>query len=64
MKYIRKTEDIWEVQGKYTEEYGFERVTAETSRKDAVAQLNCYKKNEPQYQFRIVYKRVRKENQK
>jgi len=44
----------FEVQGWYGEEYGWEKVTTEVGRPAAVAQLACYRENEPQYSHRMV----------
>ena len=57
--YIRKTVDEWEVQGNYG--HGWECVTTEESRKDALTQLRCYNENEP-YPHRIIKKRVKQED--
>lgn len=54
MAYIRKTVDIWEVQGYY---YGvWEMVTTETSRKEARERIKEYRTNAPMA-YRIVKKR-------
>ncbi len=57
MPYIRKTIDEWELQG-YHATYGWECETTESTRKDALAQLKCYRENVT-YPVRIVKKRVR-----
>lgn len=41
----------YEVQGNYGQ--GWERLTTEESRADAIAQRKCYDVNEPQYPHRI-----------
>lgn len=56
--YKRKTYDVWEIQGYYTPTYGWECVTWETSRKDALTQVKLYRQEEPMYSFRIKKKRV------
>ena len=54
MAYIRKTVDIWEIQGCY---YGvWEMVTTETSRKEARERIKEYRANAPMA-YRIVKKR-------
>ena len=55
MPYIRKTVDEWEIQG--NNGYGWECETTETSRKDALTQVKCYRENVA-YPMRIVKKRV------
>lgn len=42
--YKRKTRDVWEVQGNYG--YGWDMVTTEESRREAVKMLKCYQENE------------------
>jgi hypothetical protein len=44
------------VQGAYG--YGWEDVTAEDERKEALARLREYRENEPQYPHRIVRRKV------
>lgn len=58
MAYVRKTKDEFEVQTYYCG-YGWECVTTEETRKDAIEMLNCYRENEPMYSHRIVKKRVK-----
>jgi hypothetical protein len=43
----------WEVQGYYGRQYGWETVTVEETRAEAMEQLHCYNENEPQYPHRI-----------
>lgn len=57
MAYVRKTKDEYEIQGNYGPRCGFEMVTCEETWKEAKAQVQCYRENEP-YTFRIVKKRV------
>ena len=57
MAYKRKTYDEWEIQGDYGQ--GYERVTTEATRMEALSQLRCYQTNEPMYSFRIKKKRVK-----
>ena len=54
--YKRKTRDEWEVQGNYG--YGWEMVTTENTRKEARAQLKCYRENESGTAHRIKMVRV------
>ncbi len=49
----------YEVQGHYSSEYGWERLTTEETFEDAQAQLKCYDENEPDIPHRI--RRVKKE---
>lgn len=56
-KYIRKTEDVFEIQGYYGAQYGYECVAAEGTRKEAREMLKCYRENEPNTSFRIIKKR-------
>ena len=58
----RKTEDEYQIHGNYG--HGWEEVTAESTMKDARAQLKTYRENEPGVSFKIVYKRVKKEEPK
>lgn len=57
MAYKRKTEDEFQIHGDYG--YGFEEVTCETTRKDAIQTLKDYRENQPQAVFKMVKKRVR-----
>lgn len=59
MPYIRKTRDIWEIQG--NNGYGWECETTEESWKDAREQLKCYRAN-VNYPVRAVKKRERVES--
>lgn len=58
MAYVRKTKDEYQVQGYYDEAYGWERVTTEDTRADAIRTLTDYLDNEPNIRFRIVKRRV------
>lgn len=58
MEYKRKTRDEFEIQT-YYDGCGWECVTTEETRKDAVEMLKCYRENEPMYSHRLVKKRVR-----
>lgn len=57
MAYIRKTRDVYEVQQWTGKQYGWEAVTAETTRKEAKERLREYRENQPQYPARLVVKR-------
>lgn len=59
MSYIRKTIDIYEIQSCYYGEWSTE--TVEYTRKDALAQLKCYRANINQ-PLRIIKKRELKQN--
>jgi hypothetical protein len=55
----RKTEDEYEVQQYTGPQYGWEMVTTETTRKEALARLKEYRENQPEYPARMVKKRVK-----
>ena len=57
--YIRKTIDIWIVQGNYGQ--GWEDLTTSEEYKEACLDFKDYKENEPQYRHRLIIKRVKKE---
>ena len=57
--YQRKTRDVWEVQGYYGPEYGWECVCSEETWKEARVQVKCYRENEPQYPHRVKLVRER-----
>lgn len=57
MAYIRKTKDEYIVQGNYGQ--GWEDITAEPTRKECKERLKEYRENEPQYNHRMIVKRVR-----
>lgn len=59
MAYVRKTRDVFDVQGDYGHGDGFETVTAETSRVEARTRLAEYRANEPGIPFRIKTTRER-----
>jgi hypothetical protein len=59
MAYKRKTEDEYIVQGNYNCGYGWEDVTAESTRKEAKERLKEYRENEPQYPHRLIKRRVK-----
>jgi len=51
----RKTVDVWNVYGNYGA--GWECVTAEASRREALRRLREYRENEPQYAHKLVMRR-------
>lgn len=53
----RKTRDVYEVQGHYGATYGWECVTAEETRKEAIQRMREYRANETGQAFRVVKKR-------
>jgi hypothetical protein len=55
--YKRKTIDEYEIHGNYG--YGFEAITTEENRKQAIERLKEYRNNEPGTRFKIVKKRVK-----
>lgn len=57
--YIRKTRDEYQVQGDYG--YGWEYLTAEATRGEALVMKRCYDQNEPGIPHRVKTVRVRKE---
>lgn len=58
MPYIRKTRDVFIVEGYFSDEYKWEEVTAEDSRKEIRKRLKEYRENDPQHNYRW---RVRRE---
>lgn len=58
-KYVRKTEDEFEILAYYDAGTGWEVVTTETNRKDAREQVKCYRENEPGVPFKFKKKRVK-----
>jgi len=46
-------QDTWAVLGNYGGQCGWEVLTFEATREDAVDMLRCYNENEPQYPHRI-----------
>lgn len=59
MSYTRKTRDIWDVEQYTGPQYGWEVVTAEDRRKDALARLREYRENQPDYPVRLRPRRER-----
>jgi len=57
MSYIRKTEDVYTIQGLY---FGtWEDETSETTRREAIDRLKEYRLNMPEYAHRLVKTRER-----
>lgn len=48
----------WIVQGLYAGRHGWEDLTAEDTRREAQVRLREYEANEPQYQHRLIARRV------
>ena len=59
MAYERKTIDVFEIRGDYG--VGFECVTCESTFRVAIAQKKVYRDNEPGIPFKIIIKRVKKD---
>lgn len=57
--YVRKTKDVYEVQGNYGYGHGFERVTAEDTQGEALERLREYRANEPGVRFKLKRRRER-----
>lgn len=60
--YIRKTKDIYVLMSNYG--YGWEEELTEDTSHEAYAQLKTYKENCPQYQYKIVVKRINLKKQR
>lgn len=58
---VRKTRNVHVVQGNYGYGHGWEDVTAEETRKEALARLREYRENEPGVPFRLIRRRERVE---
>lgn len=61
MAYVRKTEDQYTVQGFYGSAYGWEDVDTLPNRREARESIKVYRENMPEYRYRIVRRRVRKD---
>lgn len=59
MAYVRKTKDVWYIQGYYTPEYGFEDVCEAETFKEAKLLKKAYDENEICVLHRIVKRRER-----
>lgn len=57
MAYQRKTRDEFVVEQKT--EQGWEVVTAEETRREAINQVKCYRRNQPKYPVRYRCHRVK-----
>jgi hypothetical protein len=55
----RKTRDEWEIQQFIAPRYGWERVCTETMLKEAKERLKEYRENQPEYDVRMVKKRIK-----
>ncbi len=62
MAYKRKTRDEYQIRGNYGYGHGFEEITAEDTRHQALIRLREYRENEPGVPFTIVTKRVPLDN--
>jgi hypothetical protein len=62
MVYQRKTRDVFIVEGYFSDEYKWEEVTAEDTRKEILARLKEYRANDSQHDYRWRVKRVRIQN--
>lgn len=58
--YKRKTEDEFQIHG-YFPGTGWEEVTAEVTRKAALANLKEYRENDPSHSYKLIKKRVKKQ---
>jgi hypothetical protein len=47
MSYVRKTRDVWEVQGHRDPAYGFQTVAKGGTRKEGIDLLRFYRENDP-----------------
>lgn len=59
--YQRKTKDVYILMANYGYGDGWEYVTEEETRTEAKKRLTEYIKNAPEYQYKIVCKRVKAE---
>jgi hypothetical protein len=60
MAYIRKTTDEWHILSDYGCGYGLECIGAYDNCKEAKIDMMCYRKNTPQYSYKLVTKRIPK----
>lgn len=58
--YIRKTIDVWEVQGYFSNEW--EMVTVEDTKKVAFETVKCYRENDRKHPYRFIKKRQKIES--
>lgn len=59
MAYKRKTADEWVIQGYYAPGYGWEDISTYDNRTAARVDLKTYRESEPQYQHRLIKRRVK-----
>ena len=57
MAYIRKTRDLYVVQGNYGYGDGFEDLTQSYDRKEAKDDLKAYKQNEGKAEYKLIKRR-------
>jgi hypothetical protein len=57
MTYTRKTKDVFVIQQYWGNQYGWEDVTQEDTRKEARARLKEYRQNQPQAPARLIVRR-------
>lgn len=57
--YIRKTKDEYKLLANYGYGHGWEIETTEETRKDIKRRYKEYRENAPQYQYKIILKRVK-----
>jgi hypothetical protein len=62
MSYIRKTKDLWILQGYYGYGHGYEDLCYEESRKEILLRLREYKENE-KGDYRVICKRENKQGE-
>lgn len=62
MAVARKTVDVWIIKANHRYGDGWEDETAETSYKEAKLRLKEYRENTPEGDYKIVKKRVKKED--
>ena len=59
--YKRKTKDVYRLMCNYGYGDGWEEVFEEDTRNEAKKRLTEYRKNMPEYQYKVVKKRVKAE---
>jgi hypothetical protein len=62
MAYQRKTRDEFIVEGYFSDEYEWEEVTAEDTKKEIRERLKEYRANDPKHDYRWRVRRVRIQN--
>jgi len=63
MTYIRKTQDEYQVLANYGYGHGWEEVCAESSYSEGRARLREYRENMPEYPYKLICKRIPKQEQ-